>query len=369
MKFSYVIIVLGLIIYHSTALANDEVLSRFALPISASFGLGSLRNSDIGVPSRTMDAFSFEVLPAYRLESWYFGPHFVYRLQNQLTSLASAGGLNWRGHGYLIGLGARKDFESRWFLQGSIDFFGSYNFSKQTSTSLDDHLFGPLGIRVKAGKAFISSLPRLSFDADLLYLTYRNIQVGGVDSNATSRQIIAAVGITCVVPCWSKSTEEPAPTEHQPAPVSNKMDELSRPETLETPSVSPKEDLSKVLETKQVGNSLQLILTGANFDVGSAELTEEGRERIIKVAQSLTATSGKIRIEGHTDSSGDLRKNIALSQSRAESVKQVLIKGGVSAERLSTTGFGPNKPMVPNTTKDSKAQNRRVEIFVDQEGI
>ena len=343
--------------------SDEEFSSRFGLPVSASFGLGSLGNSDLGVPSRTMDAYSFEVLPSYRLGSWMIGPHFDYRIQEQLTSLSSAGGLNWRGKGYLIGLGARKDFEGRWFIQGSLDFIGKYSFSKQTSTSLDDHLFGPLGLRIKAGKAFFSSLPRLSFDADLQYLAYRNIQVGGVDSITTSQQFIAAVGLTCVVPCWSRRVEEPAPI----API-EKKEEPAAPVSSATPHSSPKEDLAKVLETKQVGNSLQLTLTGANFDVGSSELTDEGREKIAKVVQSLATATGKVRIEGHTDSSGNLERNMSLSKSRAESVKQVLVANGVLAERVSAEGFGPKKPIASNATKEGKAQNRRVEIFVDQEG-
>lgn len=85
------------------------------------------------------------------------------------------------------------------------------------------------------------------------------------------------------------------------------------------------------------------------------------------VAESLVARSSlRLRIEGHTDSTGDPRRNVALSRRRAEAVKSALVQSfGISPERLTTGGLGATRPLGPNDTPEGRARNRRVE-FVRQ---
>ncbi|HYO21861.1 MAG TPA: OmpA family protein, partial [Flavisolibacter sp.] len=72
----------------------------------------------------------------------------------------------------------------------------------------------------------------------------------------------------------------------------------------------------------------------------------------------------KVKIVGHTDSDGDDAKNLELSKRRAAAVKAALEKEhGIEAGRLQTDGFGETKPVGPNTSKEGKAQNRRVEFI------
>jgi len=67
-------------------------------------------------------------------------------------------------------------------------------------------------------------------------------------------------------------------------------------------------------------------------------------------------------IEGHTDNVGTAAYNKKLSQRRADAVKTYMVKkGGIDANRLTTQGFGLEKPIASNATKAGKAQNRRVE--------
>ncbi|WP_246329806.1 OmpA family protein [Geomonas limicola] len=67
-------------------------------------------------------------------------------------------------------------------------------------------------------------------------------------------------------------------------------------------------------------------------------------------------------IEGHTDSVGDQASNMKLSQRRADSVRNYLIKNfGVAPERLQAKGYGPTRPRATNKTAEGKAQNRRIE--------
>ncbi len=72
----------------------------------------------------------------------------------------------------------------------------------------------------------------------------------------------------------------------------------------------------------------------------------------------------RIRIEGHTDNVGGKKYNLRLSKRRAKSVYQYLVKKGIAAERLSSEGYGMSVPLVPNTSKENRAKNRRVQFQV-----
>lgn len=71
-----------------------------------------------------------------------------------------------------------------------------------------------------------------------------------------------------------------------------------------------------------------------------------------------------VDINGHTDSTGSLSHNMALSQRRAMSVGNYVVSQGVDGRRLAINGFGPNQPIASNATPDGRAQNRRVEIYL-----
>ena len=71
-----------------------------------------------------------------------------------------------------------------------------------------------------------------------------------------------------------------------------------------------------------------------------------------------------IAIEGHTDDRGSRALNMKLSQSRAESVREYLIGHGVAAERLKAAGYGPDRPVQPNTTSGGRDANRRVDFVI-----
>jgi outer membrane protein OmpA-like peptidoglycan-associated protein len=72
----------------------------------------------------------------------------------------------------------------------------------------------------------------------------------------------------------------------------------------------------------------------------------------------------KLRVEGHTDSVGKPDANQRLSEARAKSVRDYLVKQGVGAERLESVGFGQTKPIAPNETARGREANRRVEFMI-----
>lgn len=108
------------------------------------------------------------------------------------------------------------------------------------------------------------------------------------------------------------------------------------------------------------------ILEKVYFRTGSHRIRSRSFALLDNVASVITAHPEikVIRVEGHTDSVGSERSNMRLSQRRAESVVRYLKKKGVSSDRLVAEGFGETQNLVPNTTKEERAQNRRVEFNI-----
>lgn len=110
------------------------------------------------------------------------------------------------------------------------------------------------------------------------------------------------------------------------------------------------------------------ILDNVRFKTGSAQIDPESYSLLDQVALTLKANSQikRIRVEGHSDDTGGREMNIRLSKARAQSVKQYLIKKGVSADRLTSEGYGPDKPLVSGSDEAARAKNRRVEFVIDE---
>ncbi|WP_353141148.1 OmpA family protein [Acinetobacter pragensis] len=101
------------------------------------------------------------------------------------------------------------------------------------------------------------------------------------------------------------------------------------------------------------------------FESGSAVLAPSGVQILNEMAIALNKVGlKKVKIIGHTDSSGDSAKNIVLSQERAAAVKSYLTSKNIAPETMSTEGLGSNKPVAENTTPDGRKKNRRIEFEV-----
>ena len=74
----------------------------------------------------------------------------------------------------------------------------------------------------------------------------------------------------------------------------------------------------------------------------------------------------KISIEGHASSDGDDNANLALSDRRAKSVMDYLVKKGVKADRLTAKGYGEQKPIADNGSEEGRVKNRRVEFNITE---
>jgi outer membrane protein OmpA-like peptidoglycan-associated protein len=101
------------------------------------------------------------------------------------------------------------------------------------------------------------------------------------------------------------------------------------------------------------------------FDVDKFDLKPESKSELNKLAEFLKKNPTiKGELGGHTDNTGDKKKNQLLSQNRAKSVLDYLVTAGIDKTRLSFKGYGDTKPKFPNDTPEHKAANRRTEFKV-----
>lgn len=98
------------------------------------------------------------------------------------------------------------------------------------------------------------------------------------------------------------------------------------------------------------------------FAKASAAIGGSSKDLLDEIAKAAASCPGGMRIEGHTDSRGAVALNNALSQRRAEAVREALMARGVAGERLLAEGFGSDKPVGDNATDEGRARNRRIEI-------
>ncbi|MBU1310321.1 MAG: OmpA family protein [Gammaproteobacteria bacterium] len=115
------------------------------------------------------------------------------------------------------------------------------------------------------------------------------------------------------------------------------------------------------------GDKLRLdIPAQLTFDINRADIKANLYpvfNDIAKVLRDYEKTM--LVVAGHTDDTGPYQYNMNLSQSRADSVKQYLIAQNVQPIRIETQGYGPNYPLVANSSEANRAQNRRVEIHIE----
>jgi outer membrane protein OmpA-like peptidoglycan-associated protein len=102
------------------------------------------------------------------------------------------------------------------------------------------------------------------------------------------------------------------------------------------------------------------------FDTSKTTIKPVSFQLLDEVAQVLNSNPQvkKVVIEGHTDNTGAAAFNTKLSQGRADSVREYLVKKGVAADRLESKGFGPSRPIADNKTAKGREANRRVEFVI-----
>jgi outer membrane protein OmpA-like peptidoglycan-associated protein len=109
-----------------------------------------------------------------------------------------------------------------------------------------------------------------------------------------------------------------------------------------------------------------LVATGQIlFDRASAELDSVSFPTLDKLADAAKSCPGmSIEVAGHASADGDAESNKLLSLKRAQSVVSYLVRAGVEQSKLTSAGYGAERPIAPNDTSENMARNRRIEFTV-----
>jgi outer membrane protein OmpA-like peptidoglycan-associated protein len=109
-----------------------------------------------------------------------------------------------------------------------------------------------------------------------------------------------------------------------------------------------------------------IIREKVNFATGKSNILPKSFPLLDQVFQVLKdhPEVERVSIEGHTDGNGARSMNVKLSEARAESVRQWLLKKGIDPGRVTSKGFGPDRPIDSNDTEAGREQNRRVEFLI-----
>jgi len=166
-----------------------------------------------------------------------------------------------------------------------------------------------------------------------------------------TRRCLTAVTLGAVLASAACASAPPPPPPPPPPPVA--------PPPPPPPPPAP----------KMVG--AQLDITGEiEFDLGKATIQDTPASQgvlnqVLKILQD-TPTLTKLRVEGHTDNTGNAADNQKLSDARAAAVVKWLADKGVANGRLTMAGCAARDPLVPNDTAEHRAKNRRTEFDVEE---
>ncbi len=118
------------------------------------------------------------------------------------------------------------------------------------------------------------------------------------------------------------------------------------------------------VQVRREGDRLYLVMPGnITFATGRYEIRSDFYSVLDSVAKVLAEfDQTAIKVSGHTDSTGGDQLNQTLSEQRAASVRDYLIRSDVAAGRIQAYGYGPRYPVASNSTAEGRAANRRVEL-------
>jgi OmpA-OmpF porin, OOP family len=177
-------------------------------------------------------------------------------------------------------------------------------------------------------------------------------------------------GIVLVALAWLLSRPSPVSEIPVAARPAAKMTDLSLPGGMKVsvPEGSFNYSLHQWLAgTTDTTVPKRFVFDNLNFETGSTKLTPESAPTVESLVVILKAYPNvAVRLEGHTDSTGDAAANKKLSLDRANTVREIMITGGIADARIGTDGYGPEKPIAPNETEEGRAKNRRTELVVEK---
>jgi len=207
---------------------------------------------------------------------------------------------------------------------------------------------------------------------DLAYIAERRVQIanaraGMLQSNAAEQKAVSTM---------HEARREQATTATAQLGRANQQLELQGKELksereqraeAEKRAAQAAADLQKFASVKQETRGMVITLSGGVlFASGKSDLLPAAQVKLNSVAEALTQQDpdSKMVVEGHTDSQGGVTYNNALSQRRAQTVRDYLVGRGIATDRVTAEGFGSARSIADNASPEGRANNRRVEIVI-----
>jgi outer membrane protein OmpA-like peptidoglycan-associated protein len=188
----------------------------------------------------------------------------------------------------------------------------------------------------------------------------------GAGRDRTKSEAAAGVGLATPIP---PPPVPPAPAPTAPAPPQAEMPTVAEmPGSLPVdkpapPSLSPPPAGIPAAARAPIVKELLGRAKEIRFEGATSKLSPVSLPLVGELAEALVREPGvRIEIVSHTASSGDVKKDLALSRRRAEAVKDALVAKEVATDRLVTTGRGAEDPIAPNITRSGRRRNERTEL-------
>lgn len=247
--------------------------------------------------------------------------------------------------------------ENQW--QGQVDFSGSEHFARKSMRAARGEAVAP---DVPGEKGFVP----VKLGNELLAARQR--LAGVLQNNATTRNPTLAARAQGAFDCWVDEAADPifaVEGEWLNSKVQNcRRDFESAMTELEgaRPAAAAPAPAASPAPAAPVRADQSFLVF---FDFDRSNLTPEATG-VIRRAAELARRGGTARIviTGHADRSGSDAYNMALSQRRANAVRDALVRDGVPGNRISTTARGEAQPLVPTPDGAREPQNRRAEIVI-----
>jgi OOP family OmpA-OmpF porin len=273
-----------------------------------------------------------------------------------VDGLASTAGVSASSASKLLGLALPlvMGFVGKQTVSRNLDASGLRGFLSSQRKLMSDALPGPLSHLVGG-------------DAEPRVVATGRPAIREVDDVPVARPRIGRwllLALAAVAGLWllmSRRGARHETTNVPSAPQTQALAEATAPQALQAGSMSA---LSQALSG---GHALpqRFVLSDLTFRTDSAEIDPTSARVLDDVAQVLAANpTARIRVEGHTDSTGPRDVNQPLSQSRAESTRAYLVSKGIAGDRIEAAGYGADRPLASNAQVGGRADNRRTELVV-----
>ena len=234
-------------------------------------------------------------------------------------------------------------------------------------------LFARAGIGVMKNQSSVNydndNGTHLMFGLGIEYPLSRNIALRG-DLDLYDRDSrLLAFGVVMRLGGHARQTEAQV-AEPAPRPITEPVAPESKPDTDADGIIDEHDkcpDTAAGEKVDETGCPLKgvIVLKGINFALNSDEIVGDYGPILDEVVSTLKRYPDvKVEVAGHTDSQGPAAHNKSLSQRRAEAVRDYLASKGIAADHLTATGYGEDKPVADNKTAAGRAQNRRVELHL-----